>query len=398
VKQLTRFTILSIACAITALVAGCATSVPDAGRAAAMPINSLEGLFDERVLKDPIPRVTGNDLFTVSDEMRRYINSDIAPDLRQKGRAQALFDALYQQGALKLDYDASVTRNARDTFIAKSGNCLALTIMTAAFAKEMGLYVRFQSIPLEEQWTRVNGIFVASGHVNITLSGDPSEPWRIESRQRMTIDFFPPGETRGRKPRPINEARIVAMYMNNRAAETLMQDRLSEAFAWAREAIRRDPDFTISHNTLGVIYRRLGAHDQAARVFEYVLAEAPDHLQALSNLAVVRTDQGRTAEAQALRARLAQLQPDPPYHYFEQGVLAYRQGQLALARELFSKEVRRAAYNAEFHFWLALTHLQLGAIADAQRHLGLALENSTTPKERMAYGSKLKQLRTAVGG
>jgi hypothetical protein len=120
----------------------------------------------------------------------------------------------------------------------------------------MGLSVRFQSVPLEEQWSRVGSLFVASAHVNIVLSGDPAEPWRLESRQRMTIDFFPPSEWRGRKAKPISEARIVAMFMNNRAAEALMLGQIAEAYAWAKAAALRDPDFFIAHNTLGVVYRR----------------------------------------------------------------------------------------------------------------------------------------------
>jgi tetratricopeptide (TPR) repeat protein len=372
--------------AIVLCLTGCAVAPPTV-------VPSTPSLFDDSVFATSIPRVGHDDIFAINDAMRAYIRDEIATEAKTKGRALALFDALYRQGSLKLDYDASVTRNAADTFAAKSGNCLALTIMTAAFAREMGLHVRFQSIPLEEQWTRVNGLYVASGHVNITLSGDPAEPWRIESRQRMTIDFFPPSETRGRKPKPIPEARIVAMYMNNQAAEALMRQRYAEAYAWARSAILRDADFTIAHNTLGVVYRRVGAYAQAAIALDAVLKESPDHLQALSNLAVVRADQGRLDESQALMRRIAQLQPEPPYHFFKQGQLAYHRGDLASARDYFEREVKRAGYNAEFQYWLALTLLQMGQARDAQRHLDLAVENSATAKERSLYAGKLKQLR-----
>jgi Flp pilus assembly protein TadD len=258
----------------------------------------------------------------------------------------------------------------------------------------MGLSVRYQSVPLEEQWSRVGSLFVASGHVNITLSGDPSEPWRIESRQRLTIDFFPPNEWRGRKPRPINEARIAAMYMNNRAAESLMQNNISEAYAWAKGAALRDPEFFIAHNTLGVVYRRNASYTQAQRAFEHVLTLAPDNLQALSNLALVLRDQGRLGEAEAVNQRLVQLQPHPPYHYFEQGQKAFANGDLETAREHFAREVQRASYNAEFHYWLAVTHHKLGNRAHASEHLARAVENSTTQRERQLYGAKLESIRT----
>ena len=41
-----------------------------------------------------------------------------------------------------------------------------------------------------------------------------------------------------------------------------------------------------------------------------------------------------------------------------------------LARELFAKEVARADYNAEFHFWLALANFKLGDIEPAKKAPG----------------------------
>jgi hypothetical protein len=48
---------------------------------------------------------------------------------------QLLFDALYGNGRLRLDYDSAMTRNATEAFAARSGNCLSLVLMTAAFAR-----------------------------------------------------------------------------------------------------------------------------------------------------------------------------------------------------------------------------------------------------------------------
>ena len=58
----------------------------------------------------------------------------------------ALLEALYTQGELRLEYDARRTRTAAEAFDARMGNCLSLVIMTAAFATEMQLQVRFQDV------------------------------------------------------------------------------------------------------------------------------------------------------------------------------------------------------------------------------------------------------------
>mgnify|MGYP003526511144 CR=1 FL=1 len=45
-------------------------------------------------------------------EMRRYLRVEIAEQARIKGPRQALVDALFSKGELKLEYDAERTRNA----------------------------------------------------------------------------------------------------------------------------------------------------------------------------------------------------------------------------------------------------------------------------------------------
>jgi hypothetical protein len=59
----------------------------------------------------------------------------------QPGQEYGLLEALYNgsKTGLKLDYDASYTRNAAETYRDRAGNCMSLVIMTAAFAKELGM-------------------------------------------------------------------------------------------------------------------------------------------------------------------------------------------------------------------------------------------------------------------
>lgn len=45
---------------------------------------------------------------------------------------------------------------------------------------------------------------------------------------------------------------------------------------------------------------------------------------------------------------------------------------------MFEREVRRAPYSDEFHFWLTIACLQLGEADQARKPLALALDTSTT--------------------
>jgi len=40
-----------------------------------------------------------------------------------------------------LEYESRVTRNASETYAARMGNCLSLVIMTAAFARKVGMRI-----------------------------------------------------------------------------------------------------------------------------------------------------------------------------------------------------------------------------------------------------------------
>ena len=119
----------------------------------------------------------------------------------------------------------------------------------------------------------------------------------------------------------------------------------------------------------------------------------PENRHALGNLARLMADEGRSAEAEALQRRLAQIEPHPPYYFFDQGMVAMKEGRFAEARDLFTKEIRRSAYQHEFHFWLGVANFKLGDARQAARHITIAADNSTTPQHHDLYTAKLAWLK-----
>ena len=355
-------------------------------------------LHDSRFAPPSTP-VRAADVFALSEEMRRYVRNEIADELHAKGREKALYDALYSRNQLKLEYDAEITRNASEAFAARTGNCLSLAIMTAAFAKELGLTVRFQRLFSDESWSRLGDFYFASGHVNVTLGRRPTDPRVLFSeRHALTIDFIPVAEGKRVHAYDVTEDTIVAMYMNNRAAELLARGELDDAYWHAREAIARDPRFMAAYNNLGVIYRRHGDTTEAERVLRYLLAREPANTHAMANLAILLKEAGRYGEADALARRLASIEPNPPFHFFHLGMDAMKAGDFARARDLFRREIDRDAYNHEFHFWLAMAYYGLGDAKSAREHLVVAMENSNTRGEHELYAAKLDRLRATAKG
>jgi tetratricopeptide (TPR) repeat protein len=317
------------------------------------------------------------------------------PRAATRGARRALIEALYGERALQ--YDTSRTRTAAEAFDARAGNCLSLVIMTAAFAKHLGLPVGYRQVLVDELYTREGGLTLASGHVNLVLSRLATRSPHTEAGgDDLSVDFLPPEQRRGQHSVPLEEARIVAMFMNNRAAESLTQDRLPEAYAWAREALRQDPQFLSAANTLAVVYQRAGHLPEAEAALRHVLRHDERHLAALSNLVSLLLQQQRGDEAAPLAARLAALQPEPPFRQFALGRKALEQGRWADARRHFERELRRQPQQHEVHHALAIALWRLGEPAGALRHLQLAAEHGPTAGDRGRYGAKLEHLRASA--
>ena len=99
------------------------------------------------------------------------------------------------------------------------------------------------------------------------------------------------------------------------------------------------------------------------------------------------------AESATLSRKLQQLEPIPPFHFFDLGLAAMRSGEFKAARALFEKEVERDAYYHEFRAWLAAAYLGLGETTQARVQLVVAMKNSATRTERDFYSAKLDWIR-----
>lgn len=360
---------------------------------------------DEHVFADPrfapaTVRIDAADIFALSPAMQRYVDTQIEPQARKRGRQVALLDALYTTGELKLDYDTASTRNAADAFASRSGNCLSLVIMTAAFAKALDLHVGYQKVLVDDVWARAGDLTLAIGHVNLVMGKRRTDEggfgYRVGRRafesEGLVVDFLPSVDLLRTRSFVIDEGTIVAMYMNNRAVEAMAEGRLDDAYWWAREAIVQSRDYLVAYNTLGAIYRQHGDLDRAEPVLRFVLSREPANAQVMANLVTVLRAAGRADEAQAMAAALARIEPEPPFAYYRSGLAALRAGDARTARDMFTKELARSPDYHEFHFWLAVAYLGLGEQAPARTHLALAVQNSTTRKDRDLYAAKLGRL------
>lgn len=366
------------------LLAACSTAPEAVDRA----------LFDDARFKPATLRTDRAQVFELSAAMRSFLQRDMAGFLRQHGPRRGLFLALRDRGYLQLDYDASVTRNAAEAFEARAGNCLSLVVMTAAFARELELKVGYQSIQIDEIWSRSSNFVMLSGHVNLTLAPGLKDIGSTYPRASgLAIDFIPIDEEARLRAVSLSEDTIVAMFMNNRAVERMELGDPDNAYHLLKSAIQTAPAYLNAYNTLAVLYRRQGADALAERSLRLVLRHDPRNVQALSNLVLVLKDQGRPQELAAVEAELLRLQPRTPFADYERGLAAAKRGDWLAARRHFERELGQLPHYHELHFWLARTYYELGERQLATQHMQEAHEHAQTIEARQRYAYKLEVLR-----
>jgi predicted Zn-dependent protease len=373
-----------------AFLSGCASQTPRVAPA--------QQLFHDQLFQPPTAPIDTASVFALTPEMRDYVKHELGTPGPGRDVRRMLFDALYRRDKLQLEYDAALTRTAAETFAARSGNCLSLAIMTAALARELKMPVIFQQVQIDEVWSRAGNLYFASNHVNLSL-GRPlagQNPYlltAVDVANSLTVDFIPIPPQARENARPLTEKTVLAMFLNNRAAELLSAGQVDDAYWAARQAAEADPLFINAYNTLGVIYQHHGDQPQAEQALRYAHSQLPDNTIYLSNLAQTLESANKLDEAAVLRARLARLEPYPPFYFFVQGQEAMKLGDYARARTLFERELDRVPDYHELHFWLAVANYQLGNLRAADRHMALAMENSTTRGDHDVYSAKLDHLR-----
>ncbi len=371
------------------------------GGCAGLALPSPVPLLHDALFDHPPRPADADAVLNLSPAMQAHLDRLRQQTRRPGDLPQALAESLYQPGGLRLDYDASITRNAAEAFDARSGNCLSLVVMTTALARGLGLDVSFQDVRSDDQFRHEGGLTLRTGHVNLVLGERPrAQHWRSAQAdlvlRHLVIDFLPQETARGLPVAPISQAQVLAMFMNNRAVESLLAQAPAQAYAWSREALRHDPGSAAAYNTLGVVYQRAGHMAPAAAAYEQVLALDDRRVAAMANLAQVRRAQGRDAEAEAWEQRRAALEPNAPFHFLRLGQAALAAGDLALAGVHFQRELRRQPESHEAWFGLARVHVALGDNAQAEQALRQALAASATVGEQARYAGKLGVLKAAA--
>jgi Flp pilus assembly protein TadD len=380
---------LLLAVLASALLSSCAT----------VPPVDVETMLSDAEFEEYRAVHEAADIFALTPAMRGYLAREVLPAVHSRGPQKGLVEALYSTEHLRLSYEALTTRTASEAFEARAGNCLSLVIMTAAFAKTMGLETRYQQVRAEDLWVRDGNLVHLVGHVNLALGRGQSIVHRASSPvEWLTVDFIPLEDAQHLRSLVIGEDRVIAMYYNNKAAEALSGGMTGPAYWWARAAVQADRRYAAAAVTMGVVMHRQGLLDKAELAQRAALQLDPDSAPALHNLAAMLQASGRAQEGAQVLRRLKAVEPDNPITAHAAGMLAFQSGDFVRARDAFRSAVRRAPDDQEFHFMLAMSHQRLGDTQQAIEHLQRAQALAPTADRRRAYAEKIARIQAAGDG
>ncbi|XOV80610.1 MAG: tetratricopeptide repeat protein [Aestuariibacter sp.] len=332
------------------------------------------------------------EVFGLSEEARRFVIRKLQSKHDPTVRMETLVREVFNRTDFNLIYDGTANTIASETFANKTANCLSLSIMTYALAKEAGLGVVFQEIDIPEYWTRREGYSMLNGHVNLKLSQakDPSR-YYFDTRS-MIVDFDPFSPKKHFPSVRAGRERILAMFYNNKGADALISGEFRHAYAYFREALIVDKQFQSAWINLGILYRMTGHWDWAEKTYSSALALNDNNLTVLENMAVLYDVQGLEKKAQKIMEKVHTKRRSNPYYHYIQGEQELENGEYELALAHYRKAISLDKSKHEFYFGMAKTYAELGDVDKSQFYLKRAKRSANFDDQKSRYQSKLDLL------
>ncbi len=298
------------------------------------------------------------ELLRLDDEMRAFFAARVGQGAPSDERLTAILAAIVGEDGLNFRYEEFGLYDVREAFRRRRGNCLTISALIVAVAREFRMPAQFNNVPVRPSWSRVGRIVLEENHVNV----------RIETAGVLyEIDFDPRiNRAAARGGRLIADRRACATLYSNAGVYRLISDDIAGALRFMQLATQTDPTYAAGWTNLAGAHQI--AHDPAGarRCYERALATDPAHLPAIDGLARLSREAGDTTRAEKLESKVARYRERNPYYllYLARGELA--EGDAQGAHRHLSRAVRLKDDDPEI----------LAALVEASRRLGRNRESS----------------------
>jgi predicted TPR repeat methyltransferase len=168
--------------------------------------------------------------------------------------------------------------------------------------------------------------------------------------------------------------------------------RLGEAEPLYAAVLAQSPDHPDALHFLGVLRHRQGASGEALALIRRSLALAPDNADAHNNLGNVLFELSKVEEAITAYRRLVELRPGSADAHHNLGVALRATGKPAEAEAAFEQAIAIEPQSAVFHYSLGMLYLRHGRPQDALSVLEVAL--TLDPTLTQAHLGRVRAFRS----
>ena len=367
-----------------ALVSSCAgvtenqTEVGEKPVTAEMVLNSSP--LAEGITNQDVSQV---DLLALSPEMTAFLDEHVDRNGKQTEKLAQLVYAIIGEDRFVLAYDDS-TRTAQSTFQDRRGNCISFTNMFVAMARDLELDASYQEVTIPPDWSMTGQTFLFSQHINALVD--------MKNALSRVVDFNTYYIGVPEDSREISDQRARAHYFNNIGVEHMLAGETRLAYANFRESLREDRTFGSSWVNLGVLHRREAYPGYAEAAYLEALEYDKYSLMAMSNLANLYTEEGKTELAEHYLAKVKSHRMSNPFYRYELANAAFAEGDYKTAIKNLKYAIRKRKDQDQFYFLLSLSYLMSGKKEMAQRWMEKAEEVALQSASKQKYHHKLDLL------
>jgi tetratricopeptide (TPR) repeat protein len=364
-------------------------------------INDKEFIVDESIYLDEyfphyqdIKIETQNEIFAIDDRMRLMVKEKLMTERNIKKRSMRLLKHIFDQNNIALEYSSTANITAIDAYNSQKANCLSLTIMAYALAKEANLDIEFQDVKVPEYWVRNGSYNMLTGHVNLVIT-KPRSPhaYVYLGSKILTIDFDP-FVTKTSFPKSIiSQPYVLSMFYSNKGAEALVNKEFTKAYAYFKSATLIEPKFSSAWANLGILYKRIGQFESAQQSYRHAIKVNPENYTAMSNLALLLDEKNDGKELISIRQTLKNQRENNPYYFALLADEAFYEANYEQALSYYRKAIRLNSRVHEFYFGLTKVYYALNENEKAQSAISRAISYNRIDSIDLRYIAKLDFLK-----
>lgn len=338
------------------------------------------------------------EIFELDDDMLFMVENTLNTTQDPKKKALKLLRHIFSQDKIALSYSSHANLTASQTYHSQTANCMSLTIMAYALAKEANLDIVFQEVEVPEYWIRNQKYNLLTGHVNLLIKPkEYHERTLIYGSSNIEIDFDPYVVKQDFRKKVIKKNTVLAMFYNNKGGQALVEENYNLAYSYFKAATIADKKFSSAWGNLAVLYRLTDQINKAENAYRYAIQINPNNLTALTNLAILLRSQNHIQEAEKIEGELFNKRANNPYYHAVLADEAYYNHDYQEALKHYKKALRLNKKLHELHFGIAKVYYQMNRLDEAERAMRYALKfnkANTTEKQYIAKLNFLKAERT----